>query len=75
MLITSGKAVMGFIAFLFSGKERRIICKKSIMLLLIQHSVLERQLVKRYFSKTSAETAHDKLKRIIVNDYIHEKVS
>lgn len=23
-----------------------------------------------YFSKTSTETAHDKLKRIIINDYI-----
>lgn len=26
-----------------------------------------------YFSKTSTETAHDKLKCIIVNDYIHKK--
>lgn len=31
--------------------------------------------VSLYFSKTSTETAHDKLKRIIVNDYIHKKVS
>lgn len=29
--------------------------------------------VSLYFSKTSTETAHDKLKRIIVNDYIHKK--
>lgn len=26
-----------------------------------------------YFSKNSTETAHDKLKRIIVDDYIHKK--
>lgn len=31
--------------------------------------------VSLYFSKTSTETAHDKLKRIIVNDYIHKKLS
>lgn len=29
--------------------------------------------VSLYFSKTSTETAHDKLKCIIVNDYIHKK--
>lgn len=29
--------------------------------------------VSLYFSKTSTETAHDKLKRIIVDDCIHKK--
>ncbi len=29
--------------------------------------------VSLYFSKTSTETAHDKLKRIIVNDCIYKK--
>lgn len=28
-----------------------------------------------HFSETSTETAHDKLKRIIVDDYIHKKIS
>lgn len=31
--------------------------------------------VSLYFSKTSTETAHDKLKRIIADDYIHKKIS
>lgn len=31
--------------------------------------------VSLHFSKTSTETAHEKLKRIIVNDYIHKKLS
>lgn len=31
--------------------------------------------VSLYFSKTSTETVHDKLKRIIVNDCIHKKIS
>ncbi len=31
--------------------------------------------VSLYFSKSSTETAHDKLKRIIVDDYIHKKIS
>lgn len=28
-----------------------------------------------YFSESSTETTHDKLKRIIVDDYIHKKIS
>lgn len=31
--------------------------------------------VSLYFSKTSTETVHDKLKRIIADDYIHKKIS
>lgn len=31
--------------------------------------------VSLYFSKTSTETAYDKLKRIIVNDCIHKEIS
>ena len=31
--------------------------------------------VSLYFSKTSTETTHDKLKSIIFNDYIHKKTA